>query len=276
MALAALALLTGCATTASTQQETTLKVAVADNLKPVMGELARDYTSRQPWVKIELHAANTAKFEEEFKQGAAYDLYMPARAQSIIALAKSDAMVPNSLFLIALNQLVLIAPPDSTLAPDYTSLLSSDVRQIAVADPSLLLGYLTRQSLTTLSYLPVHQATPLVASSSPLVSQPPAAATPSVFNLEPKLLVVPDEDAVIAAVKDGRAPVGIVYFTVALQDKKVLTLGPLRANSYQPIEYAAAIPRNAPHYDEAWQFLNYLRSKQARDIMQRNGLLVNF
>jgi ABC-type molybdate transport system substrate-binding protein len=50
----------------------------------------------------------------------------------------------------------------------------------------------------------------------------------------------------------------------------------MRPNTYEPIEYVAAIPRNALNLDEAGRFLNYLRSKQAGDIMQRNGLQQNF
>ena len=279
IALVALALLNGCATSASTQQETTLKVAISDNFKPVMEELARDYTARAPWVKIELHSANTAKLDDDLKNGAAFDLYVPGRVESLIALINSDAMIPKSQTLIAINQLVLIAPPDSSLTPGYTSLLNSDVRQIAVADPSQLLGFLTRQSLTNLNYLPVHQSAPLVtptAAVGSLPNQTSASPPPSFVNLEPKLLVLPDEASIVAAIKDGRAQIGIVYMTTALPDKKVLLLGPMRPDMYEPIQYAAAIPRNTQHYDEAWQFLNYLRSKPANDIMQRNGLQPNF
>jgi ABC-type molybdate transport system substrate-binding protein len=55
----------------------------------------------------------------------------------------------------------------------------------------------------------------------------------------------------------------------------VRILSPLPLTSYENVIYNAAIPRNAPHNDEAWQFLNYLRSAEAHGIMQRSGLLVN-
>jgi molybdate transport system substrate-binding protein len=96
-------------------------------------------------------------------------------------------------------------------------------------------------------------------------------------NLEPKLLVLNSEDEVIAAVKDGRAQVGITYSSYAFTDKKVRILQTLQDDlgrvPYQPIEYDVGIPRNAPHNDEAWNFLDYLRSAEAHAIMQRSGLL---
>jgi ABC-type molybdate transport system substrate-binding protein len=59
-----------------------------------------------------------------------------------------------------------------------------------------------------------------------------------------------------------------------MADKNVHILSPLPARTYEPIAYFAVILRNAPNYDEAWNFLNYLRSPQAHAIMQRDGLLV--
>jgi len=45
-------------------------------------------------------------------------------------------------------------------------------------------------------------------------------------------------------------------------------------HTYESVTYFTAIPRNAPNYEESWNFLNYLRSPQARAIMQRDGLLL--
>jgi len=253
----------GCAS-APTQQPTTLKVAAADNLRPVMEDLARDYTSRQPWIKFELHFANTAKLEQSL-QTSAFDLYIPARAISVDALSSHGVISPKSRYALANNQLVVIAPEDSTLPYDLSAALTDpQVRQIAVVDPSgNMLGFLTHQALTALSLLPSPDSKPLV--------QPDSAP---IVNIEPKLLVVPNEAAVLTAIKDGRAQLGISYSTYAMADKNVHILTPIDQSTYEPITYYTAIPRNAPNYEEAWNFLNYLRSAQARAIMQRDGLLV--
>ena len=253
----------GCAI-APTQQPTTLKVAVANNLKPVMEDLARDYTARQPWIKFELHFANTAKLEQSL-QTSPFDLYIPARSISVDTLSDHGAISPKSRYALGDNQLVVVAPQDSTLSYELTAaLIDPQVRQIAVVDPAHnMLGYLTHQVLITNHYLPSHD-------SSPLVQPEPAP----VNNIEPKLLVVPDEAAVITAIKDGRAQVGITYSTFAMADKNVHILSPFPLHTYESVTYFTAIPRNAPNYEESWNFLNYLRSPQARAIMQRDGLLL--
>jgi molybdate transport system substrate-binding protein len=277
--LAALAL-SGCHTQ-SGEADVTLKVAGADSFRPVLQQLAQSYTDRQPWVKIELTTGNTAKLEEDLKKGAAFDLYIPARVESMIALSNQDAVNPLSHVALAINQLVVVAPTESDFRLDFNEMTTPAVRQIAVANPDLLLGHLTRQSLTSLSFLPNHDAKPLAADSTSNPSTTPGLPSlpelPSLgtTNLEAKLLVVSSEADVIAAVEDGRAQVGITYATYAVTDKKVRILSPLPLKSYENVIYNSAIPRNAPHNDEAWQFLNYLRSAEAHGIMQRDGLLVN-
>jgi molybdate transport system substrate-binding protein len=265
------------------EADVTLKVAGADNFKTVLEQLAQSYTDRQPWVKIELTTANTAKLEDDLKSGGAYDLYIPARAESMMALANQDAINPQSRVPLAINQLVVVAATGSDFRLDVDEMTSPEVRQIAVANPDLLLGHLTREALTSLNYLPNHDAKPLATPDNAAGSTPPATDLPGLpqlpslatNNLEPKLLVVASEADVVAAVEDGRAQVGITYATYATEDKKVRILSPLPLNSYESVTYNAAIPRNAPHNDEAWQFLNYLRSAEAHAIMQRDGLLVN-
>jgi ABC-type molybdate transport system substrate-binding protein len=234
-------------------------------------------------VDIEMHTANTARLEQDFKSGAAYDLYITSSHASLAALASKDAINPRSLLVLAYNQLVMVAAADSTLRLDFHVMATDDVRQIAVASPDLMLGYITREALTNLRYLPKHEAQPLVADNGAAAAPAPAAiptllpTLDQITNLEPKLLVVNSEDDVIAAVKDGRAQVGITYSSYAFADKKVHILQALQDDAggvpYPPLEYDAGIPRNAPHNDEAWNFLEYLRSAEAHAIMQRGGLL---
>ncbi len=212
----------------------------------------------------------------------AYDIYLPDQVASMENLASKDAINPLSRQLLALNQLVVIAPADSDLALNFQELANANVRQIAVANPNVLLGHVTREALTSVRMLPNHDATPLgqpanATGSSPasLPSSLASLANAPVVDLEPKLLVAANADDILAAVTDGRAQVGITYASFAENNKKVRILGSLPYGSYEPVAYNVAVPRNAPHNDEAWQFLNYLRSAEAHAIMQRAGLLVN-
>jgi ABC-type molybdate transport system substrate-binding protein len=124
--------------------------------------------------------------------------------------------------------------------------------------------------------MPVRTATPLANAAGNTTAEPASSVLPTAptTNIEPKLLVVPDEEAVLAAVRDGRAQVGITYSTLAVADKHIRILSPLPISTYAVPSYNAAIPRNAPNYEEAYRFLNFLRSNEARDAMQRRGLLV--
>lgn len=262
------------------QNHVTLKVAVADNFAPIMRDLAQAYHRHQPWVDIELTEANTAKLEQDLKEGKAFDLYLPSQAASMEALSRKDAINPQSRQLLALNQLMVISAPDSTLALNFKELSDPSVRQIAVANPNTQLGHLTRQALTNSRLLPNRDAASAsqpaaTSSSNPALPSLASLAAAQTTNLEPKLLVLAKDSEVLEAVADGRAQAGITYASYAVNNKKVRILGPFDIGTYEPVAYNVAIPRNAPHNDEAWQFLNYLRSAEAHAIMQRDGLLVN-
>jgi ABC-type molybdate transport system substrate-binding protein len=167
--------------------------------------------------------------------------------------------------MLGINQLVVVAREDSTLPLDFSEALTDpSVRQIAVVNPNThLLGFLTRQALTNLQMLPYHGPQPL--------AQPEA---PETINLESKLLVLDTDDDVTKAVEDGRAQVGITYSTYAVADKNMRILSSAPPRTYDMIAYNVAILRGAPNLDEAWNFLNYLRSAAARAILQRDGVLV--
>ncbi len=258
-------ILAGCASGPS-QQNVTLKIAAADNLAPVLRQLASEYVEQQPWVHIEFTFANTATLEKHLQDPKQkFDIYIPGRAESVNALADHGAIAPKSRFLLGINQLVVVASEDSTLPLTVEALIDPKVQKIAVADPNKhWLGFLTRQSLTNLRLLPVREATPLVGA-------PPAPDT--VENLEAKLLVMDDEAGVLTAVKDGSAQVGITFATYADARRDMRILSPLPLRTYETVGYNTAILRSAPNYDEAWNFLNFLRSQRARAVMQQNGLL---
>ena len=69
----------------------------------------------------------------------------------------------------------------------------------------------------------------------------------------------------------GEAPLGIVYATDALADRKVRVVDTFPANTHAPITYPAAAMQGAR--GEAIAYLNYLAGPEARDTWRRFGFL---
>lgn len=81
----------------------------------------------------------------------------------------------------------------------------------------------------------------------------------------------PNVRAALALVARGEAPLGIVYRTDALAEKKVRMVTEFPAASYPRIVYPAALITGT---SSAAEFLTYLRSQAARTVWEKSGFAV--
>ncbi len=78
--------------------------------------------------------------------------------------------------------------------------------------------------------------------------------------------------AALAYVARGEAPLGIVYTTDAMAEKKVHVVAILPDSTHAPIIYPAALVKDAK--PEAQGFLEFLSGKQARAIFEKDGFII--
>jgi molybdate transport system substrate-binding protein len=76
----------------------------------------------------------------------------------------------------------------------------------------------------------------------------------------------------LAYVARGETPLGIVYKTDALAQKRVRIVGTFPEDSHSPITYPVALTRTAG--PEAAAFLAYLGTERAKEIFAKAGFLV--
>ncbi|GHD12749.1 molybdate ABC transporter substrate-binding protein [Tianweitania populi] len=79
--------------------------------------------------------------------------------------------------------------------------------------------------------------------------------------------------AALALVATGEAPLGIVYETDAVAEKKVKVVGVFPDNSHDPIIYPAAQTAEAKSAD-AGAFLDYLKTAEAKTLFEAQGFTV--
>ncbi len=133
------------------------------------------------------------------------------------------------------NRLVLIAPIDSkiklTIEPHFPLAAALGKGRLATGDPdSVPVGRYAREALTALG----------------------------VWNdVESRMVRADSVRSALAFVDRGEAPLGIVYETDALLDKKVRVVDVFPANSHLPIIYPIALT-NAAKADAA-RFVAYIR-----------------
>jgi len=148
------------------------------------------------------------------------------------------------------NDLVLIAPAGAsvslTIAPHFDLLDALKGGRLSIADPDTVpAGKYARTALTTLG----------------------------VWNSVVDHLVNAENVRVaLAYVARGEAPLGIVYTTDALGEKRVHIVGTFPKDTHAPIVYPAALVKGAN--PEARAFLDFLSGPEARAIFEKDGFII--
>lgn len=160
-------------------------VAAAVSLEEVLGQLLADFAARHPQVRVRTLFGASDELADQVLAGACADLFLTADPRQLDRLAAAGLVAGKSRVPLAQNTLAAIAQDGwSGRVTRPAQLLGPQVKRIALALPSSPLG---RYSEAYLTRCGLHRV------------------------LCPRALPADNARAVIAAVRSGRADVGIVY-----------------------------------------------------------------
>ena len=221
-------------------------VCAAASLANVLGDLDQAFTSRTG-IRVTSSLAASSTLAKQIEAGAPADVYFSADLQWMDYLQQRGLLQAGSRHDVVGNSLVLIAPSSSSLRVsvgprfDLSRLLGGG--RLAVADPdSVPAGIYARAALEKLG----------VWSS-----------------VAPTLVRAENVRAALEYVARGDAPLGIVYRTDALVEKRVRIVGVFPADSHPPIVYPVALTRRSS--GEAARYLAFITSADARPIFRKWG-----
>jgi molybdate transport system substrate-binding protein len=162
-------------------------------------------------------------------------------------LEERGLILPSSRKNLVRNELVLIAPKDSslqlTIAPNFALAEALGGDRLAVANVvSVPAGRYAKAALSSLGVWD---------------------------SVSSALAEGEDVRAALAFVARGDAPLGIVYATDALLEPRVRIVGRFPTGTHPPILYPAALTGEAK--PGAAAFFDYLQSEAARQIFQSAG-----
>ena len=183
--------------------------------------------------------------------GAPADIFASADEESMNEAAKGAAIKPDSRFDLLGNQLVVVAPKQSSID---TLAFTSDA-----FDKAIGAGHLATGEVST---VPVGRYAKAALQNLGLWSV-----------VEPHLAMTDNVRAALAFVARGEAPLGIVYATDAVADATVKVVATFPEASHTPILYPFALTASS-HNDAAAKFLTYLKSPAGRMIFERQGFKV--
>lgn len=249
-ALVLFSLIVGGPMLANAQQPhpgTTLRIAAAADLQPVMPVLAREY-EQQTGVKLEVSFGSSSALATQILNGGPFDVFLSADfsfPEKVVAAGLAEEKEPVN---YATGKLVLWARKDSPIQPLSVDLLTNPrVTRIAIANPEHApYGFAASQALLRMK----------------LTDQ-----------VKAKLVTAENVAQTAQFVESGNAQMGFISLTLAksehMQQVGTYVLMPF---IYPKIRQCGVVVKNSHELPEANKFLQWLTSPKVQDGLQRFGL----
>jgi molybdate transport system substrate-binding protein len=218
----------------------------AASLTNVLQELGDAY-HQSSGVVVKSSFAASSVLARQIEAGARADIFFSADLDWMDYLQQRDLIQRATRHDVVGNRLVLVAPADSKLelkiGPNFALAAALGTGRLATGDPdSVPVGRYARTALTALG----------------------------VWNEVANRIVRADNvRTALIFVERGEVPLGIVYTTDALIDKKVRIVDTFPANTHQPITYPIALTQTAR--PQAAAFVSYLLSPEALAAFKKYG-----
>jgi molybdate transport system substrate-binding protein len=241
---ATLALSSGSACSADRKEPVVLFAAAS--LTDALDEIVAAFSGETGIRIIPSYAASSA-LAKQIESGAPAEIFLSADEEWMDYLDKMQQLAPGSRHDLLANELVLIAPADSTAKikiTDGRALLAAigDAR-VSTGDPdSVPVGKYAKAALVTLG---------------------------AWDQIQPKLVRAENVRAALAYVARGETPFGIVYLTDAKIERRVKLLDTFPASSHPPIRYPIALTTRARA--NAQRFAKFLSGASAAATFEKYG-----
>lgn len=244
--LVLMAALAGCGEAWSVQQRV-LRVHAASSLTESFQDLEAAFEAAHPDIDVQLTFAGSQVLRLQLEQGASADVFAPADPAHLQALARAGEVAQSEVF--AHNQLVLVTPRDNPAGLTQFSDLPRAQRLVMGTD-TVPVGAYARQALSIADT----RVEPGFAS----------AVMEHVVSFEPNTRLVR------AKVALGEADAALIYRTDVTDDVD-LNVIELPSDIDVQAEYAIGTLTDAENPEGAALWLAFLRSDEARRVLEKHG-----
>ena len=228
-----------------------IKLAAAASLKNAFDkDLIPMFEKKYPGVKVTPTYASSGDLQTQIENGLKADVFMSAANKQMNALAKEN-LVDNKTNVQSLeNKVVLIVPKDSKNNISSFDDLKNVNGKIAIGDPESV---------------PAGQYAKEVLNNTGIWG-----------DVESKLSLGTDVTAVLNQVSQGSVDCGIVYATDAKSDENVKVVCEAPEGSLKtPVIYPVAVLSNSSNPDGAHAFVDFLQTKEAKDVFVDYGFTIH-
>ena len=226
-------------------------VFAAASLKNALDQVAKEWGAKSGGKKVAISYAASSALAKQIESGAPADIFASADLDWMDYLAKKGLIQPDTRVNLLGNQLVLVAPKDSTakveMGPNLDLKAALGDGRLAMANvDSVPAGKYGKAALQKLG---------------------------AWDGVKDKLAQAENVRAALQLVARGEAPLGIVYLTDVASDPKLKVLATFPENSHPPIIYPIAILKSSSN-PAARSFFEFMRSGDAKGAFDKQGFTV--
>jgi len=197
--------------------------------------------------KAVISVGATGKFYSQITNGAPFDMLLSADVETPARLEKEGFAVPGTRFTYATGRLVLWSANPTLVDDKAAVLMRNDFNRLAIAEPKLApYGTAAMQVLTRLGML---------------------------NSLQSKLVMGGSVGQTFSMVSTGNADLGFVAMSQVFEDNQLKSGSAwvVPANLHSPLRQDAVLLARGKSNQAALQLLTFLKSGQARAIMNSFG-----
>ncbi|MGB4118034.1 MAG: molybdate ABC transporter substrate-binding protein [Polaromonas sp.] len=227
-------------------QAAVVHAAVAANFTAPMKRIAEEF-EKDTGHQVVLSYGATGKFYAQITNGAPFDVFLSADDETPARLEKEGISVSGSRMTYATGRLVLWSAKPGLVDDKAAVLMRNDFKRLAIAAPKLApYGAAALETLTKIGMLPM---------------------------LQPKLVTGDSIGQAYSMVATGNAELGFVAMSQVFENGKLKSGSAwvVPANLHSPLKQDAILLVRGKNNQAAQQLLVFLRSGQARAIMNSFG-----
>jgi len=225
-----------------------ITVAAAADLQHAMQEMAARF-ERETGKTVKLVYGSSGNFFQQIQNGAPFDIFFSANLDYPRRLEAAGLAAPGSYYQYAKGNIVIWVPRESKidLSSGMQALLDPSVKKVAIANPQ---------------HAPYGQAAVAAMRKQNIYDR-----------LKDKFVLGENISQTASFVVSGSADAGIIALSLALspnmRDKGRYVAIP--DGDYPPIEQACVILGRSKNKETARQFLSFLRTAAAGELLRRYG-----
>jgi molybdate transport system substrate-binding protein len=229
-----------------------ITVVAAADMSVALKAIAADY-EKQTGVQVKLSFAASGALTQQIQNGAPFDVFFSADMDYPRQLVASGDADGATLYRYAVGMLVLWAPSGSPLDPEHEgikTLLAPSVKKIAIANPQ---------------HAPYGRAAEAALKHFGIYEQ-----------VQDRLVIGENVSQAAQFVESGNAQVGFIALAhaVPLAMRGEGKFWKVPADAYPALDQGVAVITRSQHKREAAAFVDYMRTKEAADILRRYGFSV--